>query len=92
MHIKVLGTGCESSRATASVIEEALRRRHLEIPIERVDDNFHIGLHAVKATPAVLIDGVVVHEGGVPSAERVEAWLDEASRHARAGMAGCACN
>lgn len=77
MHIKVLGTGCPSSRATESVIEASLRRHQLDIPIERVDDNLHISLHAVHATPAVVIDGIVVHEGSVPTAERVDHWLDQ---------------
>ena len=82
MHIKVLGTGCPSSRATTSVIEESLRRHQLDIPIERVDDNRHISLHAVHATPAVVIDGIVVHEGSVPTAERVDEWLDKLAKPA----------
>ncbi|MDO8286762.1 MAG: arsenical pump-driving ATPase [Rhodoferax sp.] len=32
-------------------------------------------IERVAATPAVMIDGVVVHSGGIPAHEAVEAWL-----------------
>lgn len=35
------------------------------------------------STPGVVIDGQVVHDGGVPSRQKVEEWLSSARRPER---------
>jgi small redox-active disulfide protein 2 len=82
MHIKVLGTGCPKTHATVGVIERTLKRHGFDIPVERVEDIQHISLYAVTNTPAVLIDGMVVHAGGIPSAAHVEHWLEKLTQAA----------
>lgn len=35
----------------------------------------NIAAYGVAATPAVVVDGAVVHAGGVPTAAAIKSWL-----------------
>jgi small redox-active disulfide protein 2 len=74
-NIKVLGTGCANCKATLKLIEEAARARGVEIELEKVDEIAEIMRYGVMSTPGVVIDGKVVHAGGVPDRKKVESWL-----------------
>lgn len=74
-NIKVLGTGCANCRATVALIEAVARKRGAEIVLEKVEDLPAIMRYGVMSTPGVVVDGTVVHAGGVPSSEKVEAWF-----------------
>ena len=73
--IKVLGTGCANCRATVQRIEEAARAKGVEIQLTKVEDMSSIVGYGVMATPGVVVDGKVVHAGGVPRKEVIETWL-----------------
>ncbi len=75
MNVKVLGTGCANCRATLQLVEEVARSRGAEIVLEKVEDMQRIVAHGVMSTPGVVIDGKVVHAGGVPSRGKVESWF-----------------
>lgn len=74
-NVKVLGTGCASCRNTVSLIEAVARERNAEITLEKIEDLPGIISFGVMTTPGVVIDGKVVHAGGVPSREKVEGWF-----------------
>ncbi len=74
-NIKVLGTGCANCRATVALIEAVARKRGAEIVLEKVEDLPAIMRYGVMSTPGVVVDGKVVHAGGVPSSEKVETWF-----------------
>ncbi|MDP2826318.1 MAG: thioredoxin family protein [Sulfuritalea sp.] len=74
-HVKVLGTGCANCRNTLALIEEVARARGAEVRIEKVEDMQQIVAHGVMSTPGVVIDGRVVHAGGVPARAKVEEWF-----------------
>lgn len=74
-NVKVLGTGCANCRNTVALIESVANAGGVDIVLEKVEDLPSIMGYGVMATPAVVIDGVVVHAGGVPSREKVESWL-----------------
>ena len=74
-HIKVLGTGCANCKATVKLIEEAARARGVAVDLEKVENIADIMAHGVMATPGVVVDGKVVHAGGVPDRKKVESWL-----------------
>lgn len=74
-NIKVLGTGCANCKATLTLIDEAARARGVEIELEKVEDIGQIMGFGVMSTPGVVVDGKVVHAGGVPSRDQVDAWL-----------------
>jgi small redox-active disulfide protein 2 len=73
--IKVLGTGCANCRNTIAVIQQVLEAKGVEGNIEKVEDIKDIMAYGVMSTPGVVIDGTVVHAGGVPSREKVERWF-----------------
>lgn len=74
-NIKVLGTGCANCKATVKLIEEVAKARNEEIILEKIEDIQQIMTYNVMSTPAVVLDGKVVHAGGIPSHEKIESWL-----------------
>lgn len=74
-NIKVLGTGCANCNATLKLIEQVAAAKDAQIALEKVEDMAQILSYGVMSTPGVVIDGKVVHSGGVPSKSTVERWL-----------------
>jgi small redox-active disulfide protein 2 len=74
-NIKVLGSGCANCRTTLKLIEEVAQARGVAVDLEKVDDMAAILGYGVMSTPGVVIDGKVVHAGGVPDRKKVESWL-----------------
>ncbi len=72
MQIKVLGSGCSKCHST---IDRAAQALGIHVEIVKVEDPDEIRRSGVKATPAVMIDGKVVHSGSLPSNEEVQSWL-----------------
>jgi small redox-active disulfide protein 2 len=75
MDIKVLGTGCANCRNTIALIEQAARNKGVAVTLAKVEELREIMGYGVMSTPGVVIDGKVVHAGGVPSRGKVEQWL-----------------
>lgn len=75
MDIKVLGTGCANCRTTIALIEHAAKASGAKIELSKVEDIREIMGYGVMATPGVVIDGKVVHAGGVPSREKIAQWF-----------------
>ena len=76
MDIKVLGTGCcGSCNSTAALIEETAKAKGVAITLSKVQDMRDIAAYGIMSTPGVVIDGKVVHAGGVPSRDKIEQWL-----------------
>ena len=73
--IKVLGSGCANCKTTLKLIEEVAQARGLAVNLEKVDDMAAILGYGVMSTPGVVIDGKVVHAGGVPDRKKIEGWL-----------------
>ena len=75
MHIKVLGTGCANCRSTVALIEQTALAKGESIEITKVEDLKEIMSYGVMSTPGVVIDGKVVHAGGIPSRDKIDSWL-----------------
>ncbi len=75
--IKVLGSGCANCKTTQKIIEECASANAVDIELEKIEDIAAIMAYGVMSTPGVVIDGKVVHAGGVPDRKKVEAWLIE---------------
>ncbi|MHB1093157.1 thioredoxin family protein [Thiobacillus sp.] len=73
--IKVLGSGCANCKTTLKLIEEVAQVRGVAVNLEKVDDMAAILGYGVMSTPGVVIDGKVVHAGGVPDRKKIESWL-----------------
>lgn len=74
-HIKVLGSGCANCVNTAHLIEEVAREKEVEITLEKIEDFAQIAGYGVMSTPAVVVDGQVVHSGGVPERQTIAGWF-----------------
>ena len=75
MDIKVLGTGCSKCKTTVALIEEIAKEKGVSISLSKVEELRQIAGFGVMSTPGVVLDGKVVHAGGVPSRSKVEQWL-----------------
>ena len=75
-HIKVLGTGCANCKATLKLIEDTAKARGVAVQLDKVENIADIMAHGVMSTPGVVIDGKVVHTGGVPDRKKIDRWLD----------------
>lgn len=73
--VKVLGTGCANCKNTVKLIDEVATAKGIELQLEKVEQIQDIMTYGVMSTPGVVIDSKVVHAGGVPSRNAVEAWL-----------------
>ena len=74
-NVKVLGTGCANCKATVKLIEDTARAKGVAVNLEKVENISDIMSYGVMSTPGVVIDGKVVHAGGVPNKSAVEGWL-----------------
>jgi len=73
--VKILGTGCANCKNTLALVEAVARERNVPIALEKVEELPMIMGYGVISTPGVVIDGVVVHAGGVPARSKVESWF-----------------
>ena len=73
--IKVLGTGCRNCEVTFRLIDEVARAKGVAIELEKVEKIDEIMRLGVLLTPGVIVDGKIVHSGGVPNRKTVESWL-----------------
>lgn len=75
--IQVLGSGCKKCETTARLIQIAADEAGIEIELEKVTDIAKIMSHGIMSTPGVIVDGKVVHAGGLPGPDQVRQWLAE---------------
>lgn len=74
-NVKVLGTGCANCKNTIKLIDEVAKAKGIEVALEKVEQIQDIMTYGVMSTPGVVIDGKVVHAGGVPARSKVESWF-----------------
>jgi small redox-active disulfide protein 2 len=92
--VKVLGTGCANCRATVQRVEDVAKELGVPITLEKVEAIQDIMTYGILATPGVVVDGKVVHSGGVPAREKVAGWLGagaEPVTSAASITSGCGC-
>lgn len=73
--IEILGPGCPRCHETHRVVRQVVDQANLECRIEKnesIDRMVELGL---LRTPAIAIDGRVVHQGSIPKAEDVRRLL-----------------
>ena len=78
--IQILGSGCKNCETTAKLIEIAADEIGIEIELEKITDIAEIMSHGIMSTPGVIIDGRVVHAGGLPAPEQIRSWLAESEK------------
>jgi len=75
--VKVLGTGCANCKATVRLIEEVARAKGRPVTVEKVEDIQDIMKYGILSTPGVVVDGTIVHAGGLPPRAKVESWFTD---------------
>jgi small redox-active disulfide protein 2 len=73
--VKVLGPGCKRCQTTAEMVKAEADRLGVAIALEKVTDYAAIAGYGIASTPGIVIDGKVVHAGGLPKAEDLDKWL-----------------
>jgi small redox-active disulfide protein 2 len=73
--VKVLGPGCQRCEATAAMVRTEAARLGIEVRIEKVTDYADIASFGIASTPGIVIDGKVVHAGGLPKSDDLARWL-----------------
>ena len=79
MDIKVLGTGCANCKNTIALIDQVANAKGITVKLEKVEELRDIMGYGVMSTPGVVINGKVVHAGGVPSRDKIAQWLTAAA-------------
>lgn len=74
-NIKVLGPGCANCKTVAKLIAAVAQEKGIAIELEKVEEIREIMSFGILSTPGVVVDGQVVHAGGIPSRDKIEQWL-----------------
>ena len=74
-NVKILGSGCKRCVAAAGMVQTEADRLGIGVSIEKVTDYAAIAGYGVASTPGIVIDGKIVHAGGLPKADDVAKWL-----------------
>jgi len=73
--VKILGPGCKRCQATEELTKAAAAALGIDITLEKVTDYAEMAKYGVLSTPGIVIDGKVVHAGGLPKEADIRAWL-----------------
>ncbi len=73
--VKVLGPGCKRCEATETMVRDAAAKLGIDVKVEKVTDYAEIARFGIVSTPGIVIDGKVVHAGGLPREDALEKWL-----------------
>lgn len=74
-NVKILGSGCKRCIATADMATAEAKKLGVDIELEKVTDFADIAKFGIASTPGIVIDGKVVHAGGLPKPEDMAKWL-----------------
>jgi small redox-active disulfide protein 2 len=73
--VKVLGPGCKRCVATAEMVQAEADKLGVPVKLEKVTDYAEIASYGIASTPGLVIDGKVVHAGGLPKLDDLARWL-----------------
>lgn len=73
--IKVLGPGCKRCQTTEDMVKAAAGELGIEASVEKITDYAEMAKYGIASTPGIVIDGKVVHAGGLPKEDDLKRWL-----------------
>lgn len=73
--IKVLGPGCKRCQTTEDMVKAATGALGIEAKVEKITDYAEMARYGIASTPGIVIDGKVVHAGGLPKEDDLKRWL-----------------
>jgi small redox-active disulfide protein 2 len=75
--IEVLGSGCAKCVKTAENIQSAAEHSQIDVQATKETNPETIMSYGVMSTPAVVIDGQLVHSGSIPDKAKIAIWLNK---------------
>lgn len=75
MEIVVLGSGCMNCKKLLEIVKQADQELGLQANIIYQTDMIEIAKTGIMRTPGIMIDGVIVSSGKVPSLDQVKMLL-----------------
>lgn len=73
--VKVLGPGCARCKTTEEMVKNEAAKLGIDVSIEKITDYEAIAKFGIVSTPGIVIDGKVVHAGGLPKNDDLQRWL-----------------
>ena len=73
--VEVFGTGCKKCITTEEMIKTKADAIGAEIELHHIHDPVEIASRGIMSTPAVMVDGKLVHKGGLPNDAEIEEWI-----------------
>lgn len=73
--IKELTSDTPSIATTVDMLEADAKTLGIEVYIEKASDYSAIAQYGIASTPGIVIDGNVVHAGGLPKSADLAKWL-----------------
>jgi small redox-active disulfide protein 2 len=73
--VKVLGPGCRRCDAAVQMVKDAAAKAGVDVAVEKVTDYAAIAGYGIASTPGIVVDGKVVHAGGLPKPEDLQRWM-----------------
>ncbi|MBD3775328.1 MAG: TM0996/MTH895 family glutaredoxin-like protein [Rhodobacteraceae bacterium] len=73
--IQVLGPGCKRCQTTEDMVKAAASELGIEASVEKITDYAEMAKYGIASTPGIVIDGKVVHAGGLPKEDDLKRWL-----------------
>ncbi len=78
--VKILGTGCAKCNQLADALKAVIASEGIEADVQKVQDIQEIVSYGVMSTPGLVVDGVVVCSGKVPSGDELRVMLTAAPK------------
>jgi len=78
LNIKVLGPGCANCTNLAKLCGDVISELNIDAELEKVTDYREIMSYGIMNTPALVINGKVVHSGKLPTKSTLSHWITNA--------------
>ena len=77
MEIAILGTGCSKCKTLYERVKKVVEENQSTATVKKIEDITEIIKFGVRTTPAVVIDGTVIMQGGLPKEDEIKEWLSK---------------
>ncbi|MCB1704872.1 MAG: thioredoxin family protein [Halioglobus sp.] len=74
-NIEVLGSGCSKCVKTAELVQAVADDCRVSVQVTKETNPQALLTYHVMSTPAVVVDGQLMHSGSIPDKTQIEKWL-----------------
>lgn len=79
MEIKILGAGCPKCKRLEAVTRTVVEDLGIDANFTKVTSMPEIMNYDIMATPALVVNEVVLSSGRIPSKDEIREWLEKAA-------------